>query len=111
MYDKKERIRRVRQRVIKLQEKRENWMLGGLGVLIVQVTFLLLKLINITSRARSGTMLTGLYGAMLLYEDAGGYVLVVTVSFVIAVIITVLCIRICGKNKNNKDKSDKERED
>ena len=33
----------------------------------------------------------GAFGAMLLREDAGGYVLVAVVSFAAAVVITALC--------------------
>ena len=35
----------------------------------------------------------GLYGATMLLEDAGGYVLVGALAFIAAVAITVLCIR------------------
>ena len=36
----------------------------------------------------------GMYGSILLHEDAGGYVLVGVISFATAVMITVLCIRL-----------------
>ena len=36
----------------------------------------------------------GMYGSILLHEDAGGYVLVGVISFSTAVMITVLCIRL-----------------
>ena len=44
------------------------------------------------------------YGALLLYDDAGGYVFTGVLSFAVAVLITVLCIRSREKaKKNNKD--------
>ncbi|CUP62496.1 Bacterial Ig-like domain (group 2) [Blautia obeum] len=36
--------------------------------------------------------ITGMYGTILLHEDAGGYVLVAVISFTVAVVITALCI-------------------
>ena len=44
----------------------------------------------------------GVFGAMLLREDAGGYVLVAVVSFAAAAVITALCIRL--RNRKNQKK-------
>ena len=44
----------------------------------------------------------GGFGAMLLREDAGGYVLVAVVSFAAAAAITALCIRL--RNRKNQKK-------
>ena len=43
------------------------------------------------------------FGAMLLREDAGGYVLVGVVCFAAAVVITALCFRLRNR-ENQKDK-------
>ena len=45
----------------------------------------------------------GVFGAMLLREDAGGYVLVAVVSFAAAVVITALCFRLRIREKQKKD--------
>lgn len=45
----------------------------------------------------------GVFGAMLLREDAGGYVLVAVVSFAAAVVITALCFRLKSKENQRKD--------
>ena len=45
----------------------------------------------------------GVFGAMLLREDAGGYVLVAVVSFAAAVVITALCIRLRNRENQKKD--------
>ena len=45
----------------------------------------------------------GVFGAMLLREDAGGYVLVAVVSFAAAVVITALCFRLRSKENRRKD--------
>ena len=48
----------------------------------------------------------GAFGAMLLREDAGGYVLVAVVSFAAAVVITALCIRLRIRENQKKDGAD-----
>ena len=49
----------------------------------------------------------GAFGAMLLREDAGGYVLVAVVSFAAAAAITALCIRLRNRENQKKDGTDK----
>ena len=49
----------------------------------------------------------GVFGAMLLREDAGGYVLVAVVSFAAAAAITALCFRLRGRENQKKDGADK----
>ena len=45
----------------------------------------------------------GAFGAMLLREDAGGYVLVAVVSFAAAAAITALCFRLRNRENQKKD--------
>ena len=52
---------------------------------------------------RGQTAAQGIFGAMLLREDAGGYVLVAVVSFAAAVVITALCFRLKSKENQRKD--------
>lgn len=44
----------------------------------------------------------GMYGAILLHEGAGGYVLVAVISFTMAVVITVLCIKFGKKGQQGQ---------
>ena len=53
------------------------------------------------------TAVWGVFGAMLLREDAGGYVLVAVVSFAAAVVITALCFRLRNRENRRKDGADK----
>ena len=53
------------------------------------------------------TAAQGVFGAMLLREDAGGYVLVAVVSFAAAVVITALCFRLRSRENQKKDGTDK----
>ena len=48
----------------------------------------------------------GVFGAMLLRQDAGGYVLVAVVSFAAAA-ITALCIRLRNRENQKKGGTDK----
>ena len=48
----------------------------------------------------------GGFGAMLLREDAGGYVLVAVLSFAAAAAITALCIRLRIRENQKKDGAD-----
>ena len=49
-------------------------------------------------------------GSMMLFENAGAYVLVAIIAFVAAVIITVLCIRYHNKNGGDPGKTIKQGE-
>ena len=49
----------------------------------------------------------GSFGAMLLREDAGGYVLVAVVSFAAAAAITALCFRLRNRENQKKGGEDK----
>ena len=49
----------------------------------------------------------GSFGAMLLREDAGGYVLVAVVSFAAAAAFTALCFRLRNRENQKKDGADK----
>ena len=101
MRDTAEQVRQVRLRVEELHRKRENRFLCGLSLLCAVLTFSLIGAIGtLTGGGQCGTV-PGFYGAMLLYEDAGSYVLVGVLSFAAAVVITVLCIRSREKIKKN----------
>ena len=58
-------------------------------------------------RCRGRPAAWGAFGAMLLREDAGGYVLVAVVSFAAAVVITALCFRLRNRENQKKDGTDK----
>ena len=53
------------------------------------------------------TATRGVFGTMLLREDAGGYVLVGVVCFAAAVVITALCFHLRKKEWQGKDGADK----
>ena len=101
MYDTEKRVELVKKRVhekYRRKERRGNCRLSAL------CTALSAFLVGTVHTATGQTQITarGMYGSILLHEDAGGYVLVGVISFATAVMITVLCIRLrerehCGQ--------------
>ena len=98
MYSTTERIRRVKLRARRIQQKKESRLLGGLSGLSLVLSFSLMGVIrSITGKAQGKA--SGNYGAMILYEDMGGYVLVAVITFILASFITVACIRYQERKK------------
>lgn len=99
MYDTTERVKRVKQLSKKLRRKRKNRQIGGLTGLCV---LLALSLVGVQRRTTGGGSVCtpGMYGTLLLFDDAGAYVLVGVLAFTAGVTITLLCLRHRGKKKN-----------
>ncbi len=101
MYDTAKRVALVKRRVherSRRKRRREAISLSAVCLLLFAV---------LTQAA--GTVVGpgqpeawGVFGAMLLREDAGGYVLVAVVSFAAAAAITALCFRL--RNRENQKK-------
>ena len=53
-------------------------------------------------RRQGQTAAWGGFGAMLLREDAGGYVLVGVAAFAAAVVLTVVCMRLHEREKKKQ---------
>lgn len=92
MYDIQTRVAMVERRVNVLRRKRDNRLTAMLSMLCLMLTGSLAGAIGAFGSGGQGYV-SGLYGATMLLEDAGGYVLVGVLTFVAAVVITVLCIR------------------
>ena len=105
MYDTKMRMAMVKHRVSVLHRKRENRLTTMLSVLCLMLTASLAGAIGALRGPGQGSV-PGLYGAAMLFEDAGGYVLVGVLAFAAAVAITVLCFRYREKKKYNKNTED-----
>ena len=101
MYDTARRVALVKQRVQENTRRRQRREAISLSA----VCMLLCAALMQTAGAVVGpgqTAAWGAFGAMLLREDAGGYVLVAVVSFAAAAAITALCIRL--RNRKNQKK-------
>ena len=102
MYDTARRVALVKQRVRENTRRRQRRGIYGLSALCMLLFVALMQ--------TAGTVIGpgqpeawGVFGAMLLREDAGGYVLVAVVSFAAAVVITALCFRLKSKENQRKD--------
>ena len=102
MYDTAKRVALVKQRVrenTRRRQRREAISLSAACMLL----FAVLTQAAGTVVGQGQTAAWGVFGAMLLREDAGGYVLVAVVSFAAAVVITALCIRLRIRENQKKD--------
>lgn len=98
MYDTARRVELVKTRVRENNRRRRRREAGGLLGACLLLVMALARTAG-TLIARGQTAAQGIFGAMLLREDAGGYVLVAVISFVAAAAITALCIRLRQKER------------
>ena len=106
MYDTARRVTLVKQRVrenARQRQRREAISLSAACMLLCAVLM-----------QTAGTVVGpgqpeawGVFGAMLLRQDAGGYVLVAVVSFAAAAAFTVLCFRLRNRENQKKGGADK----
>lgn len=106
MYDTARRVALVRQRVRKNTRRRQQHGIYGLSAACMLLFAALMQAISTVVRPGQ-TAAWGVFGAMLLREDAGGYVLVAVISFAAAVAITALCFRLRNRENQKKDGADK----
>ena len=84
MYDTTERVRRVKQTALRLIQKRERTVLRRLGTLCTVLALGLTGALAHFTDGAPGAAVQGAYGATLLSDSAGGYVLVGVASFTAA---------------------------
>ena len=106
MYDTARRVALVKQRVRENTRRRQRRGIYGLSAACMLLFAVLMQTAG-TVVGPGQTAAWGVFGAMLLREDAGGYVLVAVVSFAAAVVITALCFRLRSKENRRKDGTDK----
>lgn len=106
MYDTATRVKLVKKRIRQKQRAREQHIIHGLSALCLLLFVSLAGVIGAASGYGHCASLS-LYGSILLYKDAGGYVLVGILSFTAAVIITVFCIRYRKRKHSTPKKEEK----
>ena len=105
MYDTARRVALVRQRVRENTRRRQRRDIYGLSAACMLLCAVLMKAAG-TVVGPGKPEAWGVFGAMLLREDAGGYVLVAVVSFAVAAAITALCFRLRIRENQKKDGAD-----
>ena len=106
MYDTARRVALVKQRVRKNTRRRQRRGVGGLSAVCLLLLAALMESADALI-APGQTAAWGAFGAMLLRQDAGGYVLVAVVSFAAAAVITALCFRLRNTENRRIDGADK----
>ena len=102
MYDTARRVALVKQRVRENNRRRQQRGIYGLSAACMLLFAVLTQAAN-TVIGQGQIAAWGVFGAMLLREDAGGYVLVAVVSFAAAAAITALCFRLRSRENRRKD--------
>ena len=106
MYDTAKRVALVKQRVRENTRRRQWRGIYGLSAACMLLFAVMMQAADVFA-VQEQTAAWGVFGAMLLRQDAGGYVLVTVVSFAAAVVITALCFRLRSKENRRKDGTDK----
>lgn len=105
MYDTARRVALVKQRVRENTRRRQRREVISLSAACILLCAALMQTAG-TVVGPGQTAAWGVFGAMLLREDAGGYVLVAVLSFAAAA-ITVLCFRLRNRETQKKGGADK----
>ena len=105
MYDTARRVALVKQQVRENTRRRQRRGIYGLSAACMLLFTVLMQTAG-TVVGPGQTAAWGVFGAMLLREDAGGYVLVAVVSFAAAAAITALCFRLRNRETRKKDGAD-----
>ena len=106
MYDTARRVALVKQWVRENNRRRQRRGIYGLSAACMLLFAVLMQAAD-AFVVHGQTAAWGSFGAKLLREDAGGYVLVGVVSFAAAAAITALCFRLRNGENRRKDGADK----
>ena len=107
MYDTARRVALVKQRVRENTRRRQRREAISLSAACMLLCAALMQTADVFA-VQEQTAAWGVFGAMLLREDVGGYVLVAVVSFAAAVVVTVFCTRLRKNNKQQEQTKEDE---
>ena len=108
MYDAKTRAALVKARVRAAQRRQARRGRYGLAGMCTALLAVLVGAVD-AAAGQPQAATEGTFGAMLLHEAAGGYVLVGVVSFTAAMVLTVLCIRYREKRRRESGAAETEK--
>ena len=101
MYDTARRVALVKQRVRENTRRRQRREAISLSAACMLLCAALTQAADAFA-VQGQTAAWGSFGAMLLREDAGGYVLVGVVTFSAAVVLTAVCMRLHEHEKKKE---------
>lgn len=106
MYGADRRVELVKERVRAERCRRQRRSVYGLMALCVLLGAAIVETAGLASGPGQSAA-QGAFGAMLLRENAGGYVLLGVISFAAAVVLTVVCIRLQDRKTRGKTGADR----
>ncbi len=101
MYDTARRVELVKRQIRKNTRRRQKRGIGRLSAVCMLLFAALMQAAG-TVVGPGQPEAWGVFGAMLLREDAGGYVLVGVAAFTAAVVLTVVCMRLHEREKQKQ---------
>ena len=101
MYDTARRVELVKRQIRKNTRRRQKRGIGRLSAVCMLLFAALMQAAG-TVVGPGQPEAWGVFGAMLLREDAGGYVLVGVAAFAAAVVLTVVCMRLHERKKQKQ---------
>ena len=110
MYDTARRVALVKKRVRDNTRRRQRRSVYGLSATCMLLFAALIQAEGMAIE-RGQTAAQGAFGAMLLREDAGGYVLVAVAAFAAAVVLVIACVRLHEREKRRNRSKEREKED
>ena len=109
MYDTARRVALVKKRVRDNTRRRQRRSVYGLSAACMLLFAALIQAEGMAIE-RGETAAQGAFGAMLLREDAGGYVLVAVAAFAAAVVLVIACVRLHEREKRRNRSKEREKE-
>lgn len=109
MYDTARRVVLVKKRAREIRRRRQRREVGSLSALCVLLLAVLMRTADTVVEPGMAAA-QGSFGAMLLRQDAGGYVLVGVVAFAAAVLLTAVCMRLRERDKRKENITEKKEE-
>ena len=100
MYDTEKRVAIVKKRIAEHRRRQARRSIRSLSALCVLLFLSLVGTVGTVVTERGQPIdAAGMYGASQQQESAGGYVLVAVATFMLAVVITVVCMRLHEREK------------
>ena len=103
MYDTAKRVALVKRRVRESTRRKQRRGVYRLSAACMLLFAALMQTAGVVI-GQGQTVAQGIFGAMLLREDAGGYVLVGVVTFAASVVLTAVYMRLHEHEKNKEER-------
>ena len=93
----------MRRKISILDRKRKN-MNMALSAAAIVLFAMLISTIALIKGSSAESADVSVYGSFILGEEAGGYILVALLAFILGVVVTILCRNYTNKKGENDEK-------